>query len=90
MTKTEFYFSELSENIFANFRKKTWKFGKFSENIVRKFGKHIFRTFGKVDDIPLRLKSKFKTNFHDSKSKFSNVLLYTFPLELEMGLKFTP
>ena len=36
----------------------------------------------------IRLKSKFKTNFHDSKSKLRNVLLGTF--HLEMGLKFTP
>ena len=33
------------------------------------------------------LKSKFKTSFYDSKSKFWNVLLQTF--HWEMGLKFT-
>ena len=36
----------------------------------------------------IRLKSKFKGNFYDSKSKFWNVLLYTF--SFEMGLKFSP
>ena len=36
----------------------------------------------------IRLKSKFKTNFYDSKSKLKNVLLHTFPLE--MSLKFSP
>ena len=36
----------------------------------------------------IRLKSKFKTNFYDSKSKLKNVLLHTFPVEL--SLKFSP
>ena len=36
----------------------------------------------------IRLKSKFKTNFHDSKSNFWNVILQTF--HWEMYLKFTP
>ena len=36
----------------------------------------------------IRLKSKFKSSFYDSKSKFWNVLLHTFRWEL--GLKFTP
>ena len=57
---------------------------------VQKIGLRIWlNTFVPNSNISqIRLKSKFKTTFYDSKSKFWNVILQTF--HWEMYLKFTP
>ena len=57
-----------------------WK----NSNSCSKIGLNTFVPNSSISQI--RLKSKFKTNFHDSKLR--NVLLGTF--HLEIGLKFTP
>ena len=65
---------------------------KLKENSIfgSKIGPRIrLNTFVPNSNISqIRLKSKFKTTFYDSKSKFWNVMLQTF--HWEMYLKFTP